>query len=113
MLMMGENRFRGLFLQGSFRDLPPPLKTHTTVLRLPLLCSLESWGTEEQSRPYFRKRLWGSWVMLRALITGLAPQTSAVKRHAVTNLLRSYQLEGSYSGRTSGSCGWDADGMYP
>lgn len=30
---------------------------------------LESWGVEEASRPYFRKRLWGSWAMLRALIT--------------------------------------------
>jgi phospholipid:diacylglycerol acyltransferase len=28
---------------------------------------LESWGTEEQSRQYFRKRLWGSWTMMRAL----------------------------------------------
>lgn len=26
---------------------------------------LESWGTSELSRPYFRKRLWGSWSMLR------------------------------------------------
>lgn len=29
---------------------------------------LESWGTEENSRPYFRKRLWGSWTMMRALV---------------------------------------------
>lgn len=29
---------------------------------------LESWGTEEHSRPYFRKRLWGSWTMMRALV---------------------------------------------
>jgi phospholipid:diacylglycerol acyltransferase len=29
---------------------------------------LESWGTEEASRQYFRKRLWGSWSMMRALI---------------------------------------------
>lgn len=29
---------------------------------------LESWGTEEQSRQYFRKRLWGSWTMMRALV---------------------------------------------
>ncbi|KAI5817086.1 Lecithin:cholesterol acyltransferase-domain-containing protein [Pyronema omphalodes] len=33
---------------------------------------LESWGTEEKSRPYFRKRLWGSWSMLRAMITDRA-----------------------------------------
>lgn len=29
---------------------------------------LESWGTTELSRPYFRKRLWGSWSMLRVRI---------------------------------------------
>jgi phospholipid:diacylglycerol acyltransferase len=30
---------------------------------------LESWGTEdEESRSYFRKRLWGSWTMMRALV---------------------------------------------
>ncbi|KAK3346236.1 Lecithin:cholesterol acyltransferase-domain-containing protein [Lasiosphaeria hispida] len=30
---------------------------------------LESWGTSNISRPYFRKRLWGSWSMMRALLT--------------------------------------------
>ncbi|KAF2746864.1 Phospholipid:diacylglycerol acyltransferase [Sporormia fimetaria CBS 119925] len=29
---------------------------------------LESWGTEEDSRQYFRKRLWGSWTMMRSLV---------------------------------------------
>ena len=29
---------------------------------------LESWSTEEKTRQYFRKRLWGSWSMIRALI---------------------------------------------
>lgn len=29
---------------------------------------LESWGTLNISRPYFRKRLWGSWSMMRALV---------------------------------------------
>lgn len=29
---------------------------------------LESWSTEADSRPYFRKRLWGSWTMMRALV---------------------------------------------
>jgi phospholipid:diacylglycerol acyltransferase len=29
---------------------------------------LESWGTNEGSRQYFRKRLWGSWTMMRALV---------------------------------------------
>jgi phospholipid:diacylglycerol acyltransferase len=29
---------------------------------------LESWGTSNVSLPYFRKRLWGSWTMMRALV---------------------------------------------
>ena len=33
---------------------------------------LESWGTEPHSRQYFRKRLWGSWSMMRALVTDQA-----------------------------------------
>ncbi|KAK3112048.1 phospholipid:diacylglycerol acyltransferase [Teratosphaeriaceae sp. CCFEE 6253] len=38
---------------------------------------LESWGTEEESRQYFRKRLWGSWSMMRALVLDKA----SWKRH--------------------------------
>ncbi|KAL6852811.1 phospholipid:diacylglycerol acyltransferase [Amphichorda felina] len=29
---------------------------------------LESWGTANISRAYFRKRLWGSWTMMKALV---------------------------------------------
>ncbi len=40
------------------------------VIMIPGVIStgLESWGTGEESRQYFRKRLWGSWTMMRALI---------------------------------------------
>ena len=40
------------------------------VIMIPGVIStgLESWGTEEASRQYFRKRLWGSWSMMRALV---------------------------------------------
>src|SRR5436305_1815034 len=38
---------------------------------------LESWGTEPKSRQYFRKRLWGSWSMMRALVLDQA----SWKRH--------------------------------
>ena len=40
---------------------------------------LESWGTDESSRQYFRKRLWGSWSMMRALVLDKA----SWKRHIV------------------------------
>ena len=33
---------------------------------------LESWGTEPKSRQYFRKRLWGSWSMMKALVADQA-----------------------------------------
>jgi phospholipid:diacylglycerol acyltransferase len=40
---------------------------------------LESWSTDESSRQYFRKRLWGSWSMMRALIMDKA----GWKRHVM------------------------------
>ncbi|EEQ30630.1 Phospholipid:diacylglycerol acyltransferase [Microsporum canis CBS 113480] len=44
------------------------------VIMIPGVIStgLESWGTDEKSRPYFRKRLWGSWSMMRALVLDTA-----------------------------------------
>ncbi|KAK5131567.1 hypothetical protein LTR08_000822 [Meristemomyces frigidus] len=49
------------------------------VIMIPGVIStgLESWGTGEQSRQYFRKRLWGSWSMMRALVLDKA----SWKRH--------------------------------
>ncbi|KXS99875.1 hypothetical protein AC578_4472, partial [Pseudocercospora eumusae] len=49
------------------------------VIMIPGVIStgLESWGTEDESRQYFRKRLWGSWSMMRALILDKA----SWKRH--------------------------------
>ncbi|KAF2108669.1 phospholipid:diacylglycerol acyltransferas-like protein [Lophiotrema nucula] len=40
------------------------------VIMIPGVIStgLESWGTDSYSRQYFRKRLWGSWTMMRALV---------------------------------------------
>ncbi|MCJ1356365.1 MAG: hypothetical protein MMC33_006360 [Icmadophila ericetorum] len=54
----------GLYLQAQ------GIKAYHPVIMIPGVIStgLESWGTEEHSRPYFRKRLWGSWSMMRALI---------------------------------------------
>lgn len=51
------------------------------VIMIPGVIStgLESWGTEEQSRQYFRKRLWGSWSMMRALVLDKA----GWKRHVM------------------------------
>ncbi|KAL5118416.1 phospholipid:diacylglycerol acyltransferase [Pleosporales sp. CAS-2024a] len=55
------------------------IKACHPVIMIPGVIStgLESWGTEEGSRQYFRKRLWGSWSMMRALVLDKA----AWKRH--------------------------------
>ncbi|KAI2469152.1 LACT-domain-containing protein [Annulohypoxylon bovei var. microspora] len=46
------------------------LSVHHPIIMIPGVIStgLESWGTTNISRPYFRKRLWGSWTMMRALV---------------------------------------------
>lgn len=46
------------------------IRSNLPVVMIPGVIStgLESWGTTNQSRPYFRKRLWGSWSMMRALV---------------------------------------------
>lgn len=46
------------------------LSAHHPMIMVPGVIStgLESWGTANISRPYFRKRLWGSWTMMRALV---------------------------------------------
>ncbi|KAI1190397.1 Lecithin:cholesterol acyltransferase-domain-containing protein [Nemania serpens] len=47
------------------------LAVHHPIIMVPGVIStgLESWGTGNTSRPYFRKRLWGSWTMMRALLS--------------------------------------------
>ncbi|KAK1251390.1 hypothetical protein MKX07_006869 [Trichoderma sp. CBMAI-0711] len=46
------------------------LNAHHPMIMIPGVIStgLESWGTANVSRAYFRKRLWGSWTMMRALV---------------------------------------------
>lgn len=43
---------------------------HHPMIMIPGVIStgLESWGTANFSRSYFRKRLWGSWTMMSALV---------------------------------------------
>ncbi|KAF1848258.1 Phospholipid:diacylglycerol acyltransferase [Cucurbitaria berberidis CBS 394.84] len=57
------------------------IKAKHPVIMIPGVIStgLESWSTEEGSRQYFRKRLWGSWSMMRALVLDKATW----KRHVM------------------------------
>ncbi|KAJ4303237.1 phospholipid:diacylglycerol acyltransferase [Kalmusia sp. IMI 367209] len=58
------------------------------VIMIPGVIStgLESWGTEEESRQYFRKRLWGSWSMMRALVLDKASWKKHVMLDTKTGL---------------------------
>jgi phospholipid:diacylglycerol acyltransferase len=58
------------------------------VIMIPGVIStgLESWGTGEKSRPYFRKRLWGSWSMLRAMIMDRASWKEHIMLDKITGL---------------------------
>lgn len=47
---------------------------------------LESWGTGDTSRQYFRKRLWGSWSMMRALVMDKAEWKNHVMLDRETGL---------------------------
>jgi phospholipid:diacylglycerol acyltransferase len=47
---------------------------------------LESWGTDEKTRQYFRKRLWGSWTMIRALILDKASWKKHIMLDKLTGL---------------------------
>ncbi|KAI9836160.1 MAG: hypothetical protein M1837_003448 [Sclerophora amabilis] len=47
---------------------------------------LESWGTEEKSKQYFRKRLWGSWSMMRALVLDKASWKRHIMLDKITGL---------------------------
>jgi phospholipid:diacylglycerol acyltransferase len=46
------------------------VRANHPVIMVPGVIStgLESWGTTNSSRQYFRKRLWGSWSMMSALV---------------------------------------------
>ncbi|CAO3653233.1 unnamed protein product [Mucor hiemalis] len=46
------------------------LKPHFPVVMIPGIVSsgLESWGTSEKSRKYFRKRMWGTMTMVRSVL---------------------------------------------
>ncbi|KAF5692585.1 phospholipid:diacylglycerol acyltransferase [Fusarium denticulatum] len=46
------------------------LEAHHPMIMIPGVIStgLESWGTANISKAYFRKRLWGSWTMMKALV---------------------------------------------
>lgn len=50
------------------------VQAQSPIIMVPGVIStgLESWTTDEASRPFFRKRIWGSWSMMRALVTDKA-----------------------------------------
>ncbi|KAB8345859.1 hypothetical protein FH972_022914 [Carpinus fangiana] len=68
------------------------IEAHHPVIMIPGVIStgLESWGTEASSRQYFRKRLWGSWSMMRALVM----DKQAWKKHLMLDMDTGLDPEG-------------------
>lgn len=54
----------GMYLQSQGVQAKHPIVMIPGVIST----GLESWGTGPQSQKYFRRRLWGSWSMMRALV---------------------------------------------
>ncbi|KAI9791480.1 MAG: hypothetical protein M1816_003824 [Peltula sp. TS41687] len=70
------------------RLLSQGIRAHHPVIMIPGVIStgLESWGTSNSSRQYFRKRLWGSWQMMRALVLDQASWKKHIMLDKITGL---------------------------
>ncbi|KAI8989987.1 Lecithin:cholesterol acyltransferase-domain-containing protein [Pilobolus umbonatus] len=64
------------------------LKPHYPVVMIPGIVSsgLESWGTSDKSKKYFRKRMWGTMAMVRAVILDKESWTDHIMLDSVTGL---------------------------
>ncbi|KAK6500651.1 hypothetical protein TWF506_003416 [Arthrobotrys conoides] len=64
------------------------LESHFPVVMVPGVIStgLESWGTSAKSLPYFRKRLWGSFTMMRTLMLDKALWKEHIMLNKTTGL---------------------------
>ncbi|KAG0183577.1 hypothetical protein DFQ29_000002 [Apophysomyces sp. BC1021] len=64
------------------------LKPHFPIIMIPGIVSsgLESWGTSDTSRKYFRKRMWGTTTMFRSVLLDKDLWTQHMKLDPVTGL---------------------------
>ncbi|KAI8981565.1 Lecithin:cholesterol acyltransferase-domain-containing protein [Pilobolus umbonatus] len=64
------------------------LKPHFPVVIIPGIIStgLESWGTSDKSRKFFRKRMWGTTTMLRSVLLDKELWTQHLKLDPLTGL---------------------------
>ncbi|KAI8367957.1 Lecithin:cholesterol acyltransferase-domain-containing protein [Choanephora cucurbitarum] len=64
------------------------LKPHFPVVMIPGIISsgLESWGTSEKSKKYFRKRLWGTMTMIRSVLMDKESWTEHIMLDPITGL---------------------------
>ncbi|KAL2263313.1 hypothetical protein VTK26DRAFT_7296 [Humicola hyalothermophila] len=71
-LVVGERDYVSSYdaFSVGFKARSEGLSVHHPMVMVPGVIStgLESWGTSNTSIQYFRKRLWGSWSMMRALV---------------------------------------------
>lgn len=62
------------------------LEYPTIIIPGVISTGLESWATEGCSAPYYRKRLWGSWSMLRAMLVDKTCWSAAIALDPITGL---------------------------
>lgn len=68
------------------RDAGLRLEYPTVMIPGVISTGLESWVTEGCGAPYYRKRLWGSWSMLRAMLVDKSCWSKAIALDPVTGL---------------------------
>ncbi|CAO3589732.1 unnamed protein product [Absidia cylindrospora] len=64
------------------------LKAHFPVIMIPGISSsiIESWGTDEKFKNYYRKRIWGTYDMIQLIITNKSAWLELMKLDPTTGL---------------------------
>lgn len=64
------------------------LKAHFPVVMIPGISSstIESWGTSEKFKNYYRKRIWGTYDMIQLIITNRSAWFELMKLDPKTGL---------------------------
>ncbi|KAG4304585.1 hypothetical protein PORY_001978 [Pneumocystis oryctolagi] len=63
-----DSDYEAFFVGNRLREQGYRPHFHVVIVPGVISTGLESWSTTNCSLPYFRKRLWGSWTMLRAIL---------------------------------------------
>ncbi|ORY79434.1 Lecithin:cholesterol acyltransferase-domain-containing protein [Protomyces lactucae-debilis] len=90
---MSEQRAKSAASDHNAFSVGRKLKNEGLSLAFPLVMlpgvistGLESWSTEGCAAPFYRKRLWGSWSMLRCMLTDKACWTKQISLDPISGL---------------------------